>query len=71
MISMFRTFTKTLAMQSGKYQQKQKAAEEATRAEMSKECPSLTAKREAAIAYLGDRWLLAKKQERLDEPRNF
>ena len=61
----------TLRMSSGKGQKQYEEERQQQVREASKECPSLTAKRQAAIEYLGDRWLLAKKVDRLNSPRTF
>ena len=68
---MFRDFFYTIAMMSGKRQKAYQMEVEAQKKEFSKEHPSLTEKRNAAIEYLGDRWLLAQKQERLTTQRSF
>ncbi len=68
---MIRNFINAVAMTSGKYREKMQKEAEAQKEEFRKEHPSLTARRAAAIEYLGPRWILAKSHGKLAEPRNF
>ena len=71
MLRILRDIVYTIHMSSGKAQKNYEEEKRKQVEEFSKECPSLTSKREAAIAMMGDRWILAKQVNRLDSPRAF
>lgn len=61
MFHTLKDFFKEVSMLSGKAQKKHEDEVEVQRLEFSKENPSLTEKRNSAISYLGEKWIIKQK----------
>ena len=71
MIQYFKDFAFAVKMTTGAGRKQLENEIEKQRVIASQTDPSIEEKRKRAIEYLGDRWILAKKQERLPAPRSF
>lgn len=70
MIQMLRDFVQQVALTTEFGQNKLRTEIDEQLAFATRDCPKLAAKREKALEYLGDKWILAQKHKRLETPRS-